>query len=319
MFNLLCDCNTVEEIVAMKGRHYPNMKQVDINVLQELNDHVQYPAARCAMEVVAYMYHRSSSQTVEAMNNANRRMRVRASVDVLNATILLMKMESERFERMKEYASSNVGLLTKKGSQLRSEVLQKAGEKYENFRVGVTLLENEEPPHYECVVRGATKMWTVEIACVDDDGFYENSCTCGVVEKDGVPCMHVMAIVKSKLIPHLTPTNVMPHCWSSAIWKKQFPSTATNSCNIDMEYLKMKYTGNDNLRYMPDFVGKNKRGRPKANARFKSALEKALTKKKGGKKRKRAEDDDGLGPDDVEFGFGVSDGKEQVDGEEGEV
>ncbi len=82
----------------------------------------------------------------------------------------------------------------------------------------------------------------------------------------------------------------------------------------------MKYTANDNLRYMPDFVGKNKRGRPKANARFKSALEKALTKKKGGKKRKRAEDDDGLGPDDVEFGFGVSealDGEELVFGEEG--
>ncbi len=71
---------------------------------------------------------------------------------------------------------------------------------------------------------------------------------------------------------------------------------------------------------MPDFVGKNKCGRPKANARFKSALEKAMTKKKGGKKRKRAEDDDGLGPDDVEFGFGVDfDGEENVDGQEGEI
>ena len=78
----------------------------------------------------------------------------------------------------------------------------------------------------------------------------------------------------------------------------------------------MKYTGNDNLRYMPDFVGKNKHGRPKANACFKSALEKAMTKKKGGKKRKWAEDDDGLGLDDVEFGFGLD---KLVDGEEGEV
>ncbi len=73
---------------------------------------------------------------------------------------------------------------------------------------------------------------------------------------------------------------------------------------------------------MPDFVGKNKLGQPKANARFKSALEKAMTKEKGGKKKKRPEDDNGLGADDVEFGFGVSealDGEELVDGAEGEV
>ncbi len=172
MFNLLSDCNTVQEIVTMKGKYYPKMQQDYINVLQELPDHVQYPAARCAMEKVACTYHRSSSQTVKAINNANNQMRVRASVDVLNATILLMKMEAERFEQMKEYASSNVGLLTKKGSQLRSAVLKKAGEKNADFRVGVTKLENEESPHYECVVRGAKDMWTVEVAMIGEDGFF---------------------------------------------------------------------------------------------------------------------------------------------------
>ncbi len=67
MFNLLSDCNTLEEIVAMKDKYYPNMQQDDINVLQELFDYEQYPAARCAMEIVACMYHRSSSRIVEAM------------------------------------------------------------------------------------------------------------------------------------------------------------------------------------------------------------------------------------------------------------
>ncbi len=118
---------------------------------------------------------------------------------------------------LKEHASSNVGRLTKKGSQLQLAVLKKAGEKNEDYRVGVTKVENEEPPHYECVVRGTKDMWTVEVGMIDDDDFFQNTCTYGVVEKDGVPCMHVMAIVKSKLIPHLTPTNVMPHCWSRAI------------------------------------------------------------------------------------------------------
>ena len=114
-----------------------------------------------------------------------------------------------------------------------------------------------------------------------------------------------MAVVKSKLIPHLTPTNVMPWCWSSVAWKRQFPATAKIACNIDMEYLKSKYTPNPRLRYMPDFVGKRKRGRPK---------------KDKGTKRKRSEDDDGLGLDDIEFGFRVDfDGEENVDGQEGEV
>jgi hypothetical protein len=38
----------------------------------------------------SFMYQRSSSQMVDAMNNANKRMRVRVSVDVVNATILLL-------------------------------------------------------------------------------------------------------------------------------------------------------------------------------------------------------------------------------------
>jgi hypothetical protein len=234
MFNILSDCDNALEIAEKKDKHYPSMLQADIDVLQELFDHEQYPAARCAMETPAYMYHRSSSQTVEAMNNANKRMRVRSSVDVLNATILLLKMEAERFERQKTYAANNVGALTKKRSQLRTEVLQQARDDLCHLRVGVTKLENEDPPHYECVVRSVQKSWTVEVSIIDDDGFYENTCTCGVVEKDGVPCTHVMAVVKSKQIPHLTPTNVMPHCWSTAIWRKQFPPAATMACNIDI-------------------------------------------------------------------------------------
>ena len=70
---------------------------------------------------------------------------------------------------------------------------------------------------------------------------------------------------------------------------------------------------------MPDFVGKRKRGRPKGHVRIKSALEIAMTKKHSGKKRKRAEDDDGLGPDDYEFGFGVETQEEMENFELGEM
>ena len=319
MFNLLSKCNTVAEIEKTKATYYPQMLQSDINYLENVDDEEQYPAARCAVTSFVYMYQKSSSQMVEAMNNANKRMRVRASVDVVNSTILLLKMEAERFERQKQFASSCESALTNKGSQLRSEVWNKAKESKEELRVGVTIMENEDPPHYECVVRSINQMWIVEVACVDDDGLFENTCTCGVVEKDMVPCMHVMAVVKSKLIPDLTPTNVMPHCWSAATWRRQFPKEASIACNIDLDYLKLKYTANDKLRYMPDFIGKRKRGRPKGNTRYKSAIEKAMETKKPKKMRKRPIDDDGLGPDDVEFGFGVQTSNGNVDGAEGAV
>ena len=111
----------------------------------------------------------------------------------------------------------------------------------------------------------------------------------------------------------------MPHCWSAATWRRQFPKEASIACNIDLDYLKLKYTANDKLRYMPDFIGKRKRGRPKGNTRYKSAIEKAMETKKPKKMRKRPIDDDGLGPDDVEFGFGVQTSNGNVDGAEGAV
>ncbi len=144
MFNLLSKCNTVAEIEKTKATYYPQMLQSDINYLENVGDEEQYPAARCAVTSFVYMYQKSSSQMVEAMNNANKRMRVRASVDVVNSTILLLKMEAERFERQKQFASSCESALTNKGSQLRSEVWNKAKESKEELHVGVTKMENEE-------------------------------------------------------------------------------------------------------------------------------------------------------------------------------
>jgi len=114
MFNLLSKCNTVAEIEKAKATYYPQMLQSDINYLENVVDEEQYPAARCAVTSFVYMYQKSSSQMVEAMNNANKRMRVRASVDVVNSTILLLKMEAERFERQKQFADRKYGTRQKR-------------------------------------------------------------------------------------------------------------------------------------------------------------------------------------------------------------
>jgi hypothetical protein len=44
-----------------------------------------------------YMYQQSASSAVELMNVANKEMRARTAVDALNATLLLIRLECDRF------------------------------------------------------------------------------------------------------------------------------------------------------------------------------------------------------------------------------
>jgi len=69
-----------------------------INNIKKLNDEQQYPAAQCAMGDDICMYNKSASLGVESMNQANSVARERTAVDVLNAMILLIKLEGARFE-----------------------------------------------------------------------------------------------------------------------------------------------------------------------------------------------------------------------------
>ena len=110
MYNLLMNCHTTDEMKDKKNMYYPQMHQKDIDELKRLDDREQYPAARCEMNTEVKMYMRSSSQMVEAMNSVYKRMRVRSSVDLVNVTILLLKMEAERYEKQKGYAMNCTSL-----------------------------------------------------------------------------------------------------------------------------------------------------------------------------------------------------------------
>jgi len=66
------------------------------NQLAYLNntpDASQYPAARCAMGDNVFLYDHEASSGVESMNKANKPAREMAAVDVVNAIMLLLKME----------------------------------------------------------------------------------------------------------------------------------------------------------------------------------------------------------------------------------
>jgi hypothetical protein len=64
--------------------------------LNKVPDHQQHPASRCAQMEGVCMFMRTASSSVESMNRANDSVRERA-VDPINACILLLNLEGERF------------------------------------------------------------------------------------------------------------------------------------------------------------------------------------------------------------------------------
>jgi hypothetical protein len=72
----------------------------DLQYLNNIDDHPQYPVKRCKQG--AYMYHRQTSQGLEVMNAANKPMHAAAAVCPVNATMLTIKTECHRFEIQKK-------------------------------------------------------------------------------------------------------------------------------------------------------------------------------------------------------------------------
>ena len=61
----------MEQLQKEKDKNFEFMHKSDLDYLTSLNDHAQYPAARCTLSDGTYMYHRTSSAAVESMNAAN--------------------------------------------------------------------------------------------------------------------------------------------------------------------------------------------------------------------------------------------------------
>jgi hypothetical protein len=104
MYNKLMRCSTSAKIDSTRNIYVKHMSAKDLQYLNTIEDKAQYPGARCAMEEGIYMYQQSALSAVESMNAANKEMRVCTTVVVLNATLLLIRLECNRFLRMKQEA-----------------------------------------------------------------------------------------------------------------------------------------------------------------------------------------------------------------------
>ncbi len=122
MYNLLSSCNLVKQLENNKIKYYGKTHPTNLHYLTKLPDRSQYPAVRCAMVDNICMFSKLASSGVESMNKANQLARQRTAVDILNAVILLIKLEGERFNWHKQKAwEMDNQLLTELGLELMEE------------------------------------------------------------------------------------------------------------------------------------------------------------------------------------------------------
>jgi hypothetical protein len=149
-----------------------------------------------------YMYHWSSSASVESMNAANRDMRSKRAVDPLNACMLLLRMECRRFMKQQKVVWETEGELTKHGLLEYDKMFR--GINCLDFNISI----REKELCFECSVQrnvGKNKsVGNVVIAKEPIRESYFGTCTCGVDTRDTVPCQHMAAVVMSCRIPQLT-------------------------------------------------------------------------------------------------------------------
>lgn len=125
---------------------YKSMDPDDKVYLMKVADDMQYPAPRCATDCGVYMLGRTSSASVESMNAANKSVRDRTGVDLVNATILLLQLEKNRFDSQKAKVWTHSGVLTPKGRELSSHCAMSVT----NHRdYSITCIEHERYNEYK--------------------------------------------------------------------------------------------------------------------------------------------------------------------------
>ncbi len=120
------------------------------------------------------MYGRSASSGNESMNRANNRARQRIAIDLVNVTMVLLKLESGRFARKKEIAWGSDEILTPKGKEKHEEVMK-------DVHLRDFIIETEEnEDHVRCKVKknSTTHVWRTTMFPIKEvNGSRFGSCT----------------------------------------------------------------------------------------------------------------------------------------------
>jgi hypothetical protein len=272
LYNQCMKANTIEQLDKIKYENAAFVCEKSLKYLNSIPDTSQYPAARVAMgneDSPIYMYQRTSSSAAESMNKANMRARERTATDILCSADLLIKMSCARYNKHMDRVWAWNEFLTPHGKKLRDECLKNV-----NFRDYVITVTETAENRWNCTV--AYRDYREKHCYFVNNPYFPSlfgGCDCRVPEIDGVPCHHMIAVVKCGRIDGLTADNAMPAWWTTAVWQQQYPKNSGVLFDFDLRSMKNKSTGDTTLHYCPDLANTNKSGRPKSNKRKKSILE----------------------------------------------
>ena len=171
------------------------------------------------------------------MNEASCAICNRTSVCITNVVMILMKLESKRYNKMRDAVWKHVeggAVLTPQGRELADEVAKEVPRPCDYI-----ISMNEEETMHVFKVRGnhaTSKTQIVHIKKVPKWGQNAYHCNYGVTKVKGVPCHHVVAIAKSTKIEELNLVCVMPFWWTTAAWKRQFPQNTSSEPALTLSF-----------------------------------------------------------------------------------
>ena len=278
-YNLLMRCSSHTVLEGLKVEHAMNMDDKALRYLNKVNDHEQYPASRCAMGEDIYMYGRSSSSSAEAMNKANSMVRERHAVDCVNAVLLWLKLEKTRYEEHRTTAWEWNEVLTPYARKKCNDLFRNVNHSLYN----ISILQHDERFLFHVKRHDSHTLRTCYFMKEEVNGSVFGGCSCSYPKTHGLPCHHMIAVVKSSRITDLNMTNCMPYWWMTDCWREQYPVDSGIEY-LDMETLTntlpREQQTNNPYRYCPPYAAPKKRGRPKDMARIPSPIEKSSRKKR---------------------------------------
>ena len=186
----------------------------------------------------------------------------------------------------------------------------------DGYEVEVTEFEDV----HECNVRNRAGGCVQEVIIPinpDDYGSRFGKCSCGVTKTKTIPCVHMVAVMKSTKVPGLTSMNMMPSWCYTAVWREQFGKGMVLNTGFDIHYLNNNYQPNPKLRYCPKMAATEKTGRKKNMNRHKSPLELSAKKKKHKKGNEKGCEEEVMEANAAEL-LGKGQGEEE-EGEKGET
>jgi len=162
--------------------------------------------------------------------------REKMAVDPINALTLLLQMEVKRFNANKEKAWNWNEELKPQGNKLSKEAFKDINPC--QYQINIKQ-QGDDDEQWICRVSKltSTNKYQCFFKAVEEEGSAFGGCSCDYPKTQGIPCHHMVAVVKPFRIEGLNSLNSMPPWWMTAHWRKQYPKGTHVLCHFDIESL----------------------------------------------------------------------------------